>query len=59
MDNALRPLVMDRAPATTLRNVACERGMQTLRADGWKKVLRGVTTLEEVLRVTRQDDLGV
>ena len=29
--------------------------MVTLRADGWKKVIDGVTTVEEVLRVTKGD----
>jgi len=57
LDNSLRPLVMERAPSTAIRNLACKHGMKTLREDGWQKVLRGVTTIEEVLRVTRQDDI--
>lgn len=57
MDNAIRPLVMERAPASTIRAVACQQGMRTLREDGWQKVLLGMTTVEEVLRVTRQDDI--
>ncbi len=57
MDNAIRPLIMDRAPAAVIRAIACQHGMRTLREDGWRKVLLGVTTLEEVVRVTRQDDI--
>ncbi|MHB0939021.1 MAG: type II secretion system ATPase GspE [Armatimonadota bacterium] len=57
MENALRPLVMERAPASAIRQFACQHGMKTLREDGWQKVLRGITTVEEVLRVTRQDDI--
>ena len=30
--------------------------MRTLREDGWTKVLKGVTTLEEVLRVSEEDE---
>jgi type II secretory ATPase GspE/PulE/Tfp pilus assembly ATPase PilB-like protein len=30
-------------------------GMQTLRADGWQKVLDGITTVDEVLRVSKAD----
>ncbi len=57
MDNAIRPLVMERAPSSLIRAEACRQGMQTLREDGWQKVLQGQTTVEEVLRVTRQDDI--
>jgi type II secretory ATPase GspE/PulE/Tfp pilus assembly ATPase PilB-like protein len=57
MDNTIRPLIMDRAPATLIRNMACQQGMTTLRDDGWQKVLQGKTTVEEVIRVTRQDDI--
>ncbi len=57
MDNALRPLVMERAPSSAVRTVAIQHGMLTLREDGWQKVLAGITTVEEVIRVTRQDDI--
>jgi len=57
MDNSIRPLVMEHAPASAVRAAACQQGMKTLREDGWQKVLQGITTVEEVLRVTRQDDI--
>jgi len=57
MDKTIRPLVMERAPAMIIRAAACEAGMTSLREDGWRKVRKGITTVEEVLRVTRQDDI--
>jgi len=57
LDNPLRPLIMEHAPSNAIRALACQHGMKTLRADGWQKVLHGITTVEEVLRVTRQDDI--
>ncbi len=54
---ALRPLIMNRAPATTIAQLAIANGMRTLRVDGWNKVRNGVTTIEEVLRVTQMEEL--
>ena len=53
VSETLRPLIMNRAPATTIAQRAIEAGMRTLRTDGWNKVKGGVTTIEEVLRVTQ------
>src|ERR1700744_4763053 len=53
---ALLPLIMTRAPATTIAQRAIEAGMRTLRTDGWNKVKAGVTTVEEVLRVTQIEE---
>ncbi len=53
---ALRPLIMNRAPATTIAQRAIDAGMRTLRVDGWNKVKAGVTTIEEVLRVTQMEE---
>jgi type II secretory ATPase GspE/PulE/Tfp pilus assembly ATPase PilB-like protein len=53
---ALRPLIMNRAPATTIAQLAIANGMRTLRTDGWKKVREGTTTIEEVLRVTQMEE---
>ncbi|HEV2694702.1 MAG TPA: GspE/PulE family protein, partial [Verrucomicrobiae bacterium] len=54
---ALRPLIMNRAPATTIAQRAIDAGMRTLRLDGWKKVREGTTTIEEVLRVTQMEEM--
>ena len=53
---ALRPLIMNRAPANTIAHKAMEGGMRTLRMDGWKKVKAARTTVEEVLRVTQTEE---
>jgi type II secretion system protein E len=53
---ALRPLVMNRANASTIAQRAIENGMRTLRVDGWNKVKAGTTTIEEVLRVTQMEE---
>ena len=46
---------MQRADAGTIRNLAVRQGMRLLRDDGWDKVRQGVTTLAELLRVTREE----
>jgi general secretion pathway protein E len=52
--DALRSLVMKHATATDLRAQAIREGMLTMYEDGLRKALGGVTTFEEVLRVTRE-----
>ena len=52
----IRPLVTARASSNEIKNVALQHGMRTLRTDGWEKVLNGVTTVEEVLRVSEEDE---
>ncbi|MBZ5563668.1 MAG: type II secretion system ATPase GspE [Acidobacteriia bacterium] len=54
MDDDLRHEVMSRADANALREVARRRGLRSLKEDGWLKVTAGVTTPEEVFRVTQQ-----
>lgn len=56
MSEAIRPMVMNRAPATTIAGAARAAGMRTLREDGWRKVKLGVTTIEEVVRVTQTEE---
>jgi type II secretion system protein E len=56
LNEALRPLILNRAPASTIAQKAIEFGMRTLRTDGWNKVRNGVTTIEEVLRVTQIEE---
>ena len=53
----LRKLAHDNVSTYEIRNAGIENGMVTLRQDGWKKVLAGKTTVEEILRVTRGDHL--
>lgn len=56
VSEALRPLIIERAPSTTIKQMACQLGMRTLRDDGWVKVRAGRTTVEEVARVTQEDE---
>ena len=56
VNDAIRPLVMNRAAASTIAMAARAQGMRTLRDDGWRKVRAGVTTVEEVLRVTQNEE---
>jgi type II secretion system protein E len=56
LNEAIRPLILNRAPASTIAQKAIEQGMRTLRTDGWNKVKAGQTTIEEVLRVTQTEE---
>jgi general secretion pathway protein E len=55
MDDEVRAMILTKADANAIKARAVERGMTTLREDGARKVLDGVTTTEEVLRVTAED----
>ena len=52
---AIRRLIIKRASAAVIKNQAVTEGMKTLRMAGVDKALEGVTTLEEVWRVTAED----
>jgi general secretion pathway protein E len=52
----VKTLVIRNADAGTVKKKAIELGMTTLRDDGIAKVISGVTTFDEVLRVTREDE---
>jgi len=52
VDEAVQALILRRASAGEIARAARQEGMRTLRQDGWRKILQGVTTPEEVLRVT-------
>jgi type II secretion system protein E len=56
LNESLRPLILNRSPASTIAQRAIEFGMRTLRTDGWNKVKNGQTTIEEVLRVTQIEE---
>ena len=55
VDDTIQRLIFDHAPATLLRQRAREMGMRTLREDGMLKVASGMTSLQEILRVTMGD----
>jgi type IV pilus assembly protein PilB len=52
MTPTLKKLIMQNADVQIIRDSAIDEGMLTLRMDGWLKVLKGVTTLEQVIRET-------
>ena len=51
----VRSLILRRASSREIRRLAIDGGMVTLRQDGWARAVDGVTTIEEVLRVTQED----
>ena len=55
MSEEINELILSRADANAIKKRAIENGMVTLRQDGADKVLKGLTTIEEVLRVTQED----
>ena len=54
-DNTIRQLSHDRASTWKIKQAAVQRGMRTLRDDGWRKAIDGQTTVDEVLRITKGD----
>ena len=55
IDEEIQNLIYKRESAGTIKRIALESGLQTLRMDGARKVLSGITTISEVLRVTQAD----
>jgi len=54
IDDEIRKLIMKNCDAGVLTDMARRNGMRNLREDGWIKVREGVTTVEEVMRVTQE-----
>ena len=62
VNDDIKELIIKRSPSHVIQEAAIERGMSTLREDGLRKALTGLTTLEEVCRVTQdsvQTNIGV
>jgi general secretion pathway protein E len=55
VDDAVGPLILRRADSQAIKRVAQDQGMDTLRDDGARKVLAGLTSVEEVLAATQED----
>jgi len=58
IDDEVRQMILGKMDSGRIKNQAIAKGMRTLRDDGARKVMSGVTTMEEVLRVT-QDDMVI
>ena len=52
MTPTMRKLILQNVGAAEIRDAAVDEGMLTLRMDGWMKVIKGITTLEQVVRET-------
>ncbi|MFH0772071.1 MAG: type II secretion system ATPase GspE [Candidatus Omnitrophota bacterium] len=55
-NDELRALIVAKASSGEIRKVALKNGMKTMQEDGLERVKLGITTLEEVLRVTQQEE---
>jgi type II secretory ATPase GspE/PulE/Tfp pilus assembly ATPase PilB-like protein len=53
----LRKMIMQKRDGSELKQCAIAEGMETLRQDGWRRVAKGNTTIEEVVRVTQTDEV--
>ena len=58
VDDEVRALVVAGEATGVIRNAAVKRGLKTLRDDGIRKALEGITSLDEVRRVTQEDSAG-
>src|SRR5262249_32688039 len=56
-DEVFRESVLQKVPTRTLQNIAIQQGMQTMWQDGLKRVLKGQSTIEEILRVIALDQV--
>jgi general secretion pathway protein E len=54
IDDRMRTAITTNADSNVLRAEAIRSGMRPLKEDGWSKVASGVTTADEVLRVTEE-----
>ena len=52
IDDEIRKMILAHASTQEIRERAIQLGMTTLRQDGWRKIMEGVTTVEEIIRVT-------
>jgi type II secretory ATPase GspE/PulE/Tfp pilus assembly ATPase PilB-like protein len=52
-----RRLIVENASTNDLKRLAIRQGMQPMRQDGWNKIKQGTTSIEEVLRVTMEEDM--
>ena len=56
LSEPIKELIMKKASASKIKQKAISLGMKTLKDDGWEKVLAGITTIEEVMRVTQVEE---
>ena len=54
VNDEIRKLIIRNEDASVLTRAARANGMRNLREDGWRKIRDGVTTVDEVMRVTQE-----
>src|SRR3989338_4007110 len=55
VNEAIKELILKKVSSAVIKNAAVLNGMYTLRQDGWRKVIAGVTTPEEVMKLTESE----
>ncbi len=53
ISDSIKELILNREPTSLIRRQARKEGMKTMREDGWEKIVRGITTFEEIIRETQ------
>lgn len=56
LDDDIRQMITHLKPSNEIKKRAMQKGLVTLRKDGWSRALDGTTSVEEVMRVTRRDE---
>lgn len=57
-DPTIQRMCAEQQSSTNIRDYAMSAGMTTLRSSGWEQVMAGVTSIDEVVRITRGDIVG-
>ena len=58
LNDKVKRLILQKAPSDELKSAAVENGMRTLRQSGWAKIAAGLSTFDEVTRITPADPAG-
>ncbi|MFC1708992.1 GspE/PulE family protein [Candidatus Omnitrophota bacterium] len=58
LNEDIRQMILAKASSQDIKKKAMQQGMRTLLLDGWQKVLMGVTTINEIIRVTQRESLA-
>lgn len=58
-DETIKDLILKKASSGQIKKIAISKGMQTLRQDGWRKTIAGLTTPEEIINVTSAEEYAV
>ena len=56
IDDHIRPLILKKADAAHIKNMAIKQGMSTLRDDALYKVFKGIISVEEIMRVINEEE---